>query len=265
MSITAIIITIIVVAVVGLVVGFLLVTAGQVFKVEVDEKVAAVRECLPGNNCGGCGFPGCDGLAAAIAAGEAPVNQCPVGGAPVAAKIAAVMGVEAGDTVKTVAYVRCSGTCEQAKNQSLYDGVQDCRAAATVPGGGPKACSFGCLGFGTCVKECQFDAIHIVNGVAVVDRTKCVACGKCAAACPKGLISLIPDTSKYVVSCRSQEKGKAVKDACSAGCIGCTACTRVCESDAIHMNGNVAEIDQNKCTGCGKCAEKCPVKIIRLR
>ena len=265
MSITGIIFTIIVVGMVGLVVGFLLVTASEKFKVEVDEKVAAVREQLPGNNCGACGFPGCDGMAAAIASGQAPVNGCPVGGAPVAEKIGKIMGVEAGETVKMVAYVRCSGDCQHAKDKSEYYGIRDCRAAAAIPGKGAKACTYGCMGFGTCVKECQFDAIHVINGVAVVDRTKCKACGKCVAACPNGLIEMIPDTSRYVVSCRSQDKGKAVKDACSAGCIGCTACTRVCESDAIHMNGNVAEIDQTKCTGCGKCAEKCPVKIIHAR
>ena len=265
MSITAIISTIVVVGLVGLVVGFLLVTASDKFKVDVDEKVAAVREILPGNNCGACGFPGCDGMAAAIVSGKAPVNGCPVGGAPVAEKIGKIMGVEAGETVKRVAYVRCMGDCEHAQDKSVYYGIKDCRAAAAIPGKGAKACTFGCMGFGTCVKECQFDAIHIVNGIAVVDRRKCVGCGKCVAACPNGLIELIPDTAGYVVSCRSQDKGKAVKDACSAGCIGCTACTRVCESDAIHMNGNVAEIDQTKCISCGKCAAKCPAKIIHAR
>lgn len=257
--------TVLVVVVVSLIVGILLVTAGNIFKVHVDEKAAAVRECLPGNNCGACGYPGCDGCSAAIAKGEAPVNACPVGGAPVAAKVAVIMGVEAAPTVKKVAFVRCAGDCDHAVDKSDYYGIRDCRAAAAIPGKSGKACSFGCMGFGTCVEQCQFDAIHIVNGVAFVDRRKCVACGKCVAACPQNLITLVPDNAKWAVQCVSQEKGKAVKDVCSAGCIGCTACTRVCEHDAIHMNGNVAEIDQEKCVQCGKCAEKCPVKIIRIR
>ncbi|MDO4976239.1 MAG: RnfABCDGE type electron transport complex subunit B [Eubacteriales bacterium] len=265
MDVVAIILTAIVVGVVGLIVGLLLVTAGEKFKVEVDEKEVAVRAELPGNNCGGCGFPGCDGLAAAIAKGEAPVNGCPVGGAPVAEKIAAIMGQDAGAAVKKVAYVHCSGNCDVAKTKGEYYGIQDCRAAKAIPGGGSKACAFGCKGLGTCVKACQFDAIHIVNGVAVVDRNKCVACGKCASVCPNNLIDIIPDDAKYMVSCSSQEKGKPVKEACEVGCIGCTLCTRQCEFGAISMKGNVAVIDGEKCTGCGKCAEKCPAKIIRER
>ncbi len=262
MSGTAILLAAVIVGAVGLIVGFLLVTAGEKFKVETDEKEAAVRAQLPGNNCGGCGYPGCDGLAAAIAKGEAPVNACPVGGAPVAAKISAVMGVEAGDMIKKVAFVNCAGDCEHAQDKCNYYGIADCRAAAATPGRGTKKCANGCMGFGSCVKECQFDAIHVVNGVAVVDAGKCAGCGKCAAACPNGLIVLIPDAAKYVVRCSSQEKGKSVKEACSQGCIGCTACTRQCEFEAISMDGNVAVIDQDKCRKCGKCAQKCPVKAI---
>lgn len=265
MNITAIILAAATVGIVGLVVGFLLVTAGEKFKVEVNEKEEAVRAELPGNNCGGCGYPGCDGLAAAIAKGEAPVNACPVGGAPVAAKISAVMGVEASESVKKVAFVKCAGDCEHAQDKAVYYGLEDCRQAVVVPGRGAKKCTSGCMGFGSCVKVCQFDAIHVVNGVAVVDRKKCVACGKCVAVCPNGLITLIPDSAEYVVQCNSQEKGKAVKEACSAGCLGCTACVKQCEFEAISMNGNVAVIDQDKCQKCGKCADKCSVNVIRRR
>ncbi len=262
---TAILLAAVVIGVVGVVVGFLLVTAGEKFKVEVDEKEVAIRAELPGNNCGGCGFPGCDGLAAAIAKGEAPANQCPVGGAAVAAKISAILGVDAVESEKMVAFVRCAGDCDSAVEKCNYVGIQDCRAAAAIPQRGTKKCANGCMGFGSCVKACMFDAIHIVNGVAKVDRAKCMACGKCTAVCPNGLISLIPDNSVYTVQCNNQEKGKAVKEACSAGCLGCTACTKVCESGAITMQGNVAVIDQSKCTHCGKCVAKCPAKVIRMR
>lgn len=265
MGVTEIVLAAVVVGVVGIVVGLLLVTAGEKFKVQVDEKEVAIREALPGNNCGGCGFPGCDGLAAAIAKGEAPANQCPVGGAPVAEKISAILGVEAVTSEKKVAFVRCAGDCEAAQEKCNYYGIQDCRAAAVVPGKGSKKCTYGCMGFGSCVTVCQFDAIHIVNGVAKVDRSKCVGCGKCTEVCPNGLISLIPDKTIYMVQCSSQDKGKAVKEACSAGCLGCTACVKQCEAGAITMNGNVAVIDQSKCVGCGKCAEKCPAKKIRMR
>ena len=262
MNIGAIIAATVLVAAVGLFIGVFLGVAGKKFAVEVDEKEVAVREALPGNNCGGCGYPGCDGLAAAIAKGEAPVNGCPVGGEPVGKVIAAIMGQEVVETARQVAYVKCAGTCDKAQSKYKYSGNEDCVSAMSVPGGGPKACSFGCTGFGSCVKVCDFDAIHVINGVAVVDKEKCVACGKCVATCPKSLIELVPYAAPHKVQCSSKEFGKAVKEVCSAGCIGCKMCTRVCEADAITVENNIAKIDYSKCTGCGKCAEKCPAKII---
>ena len=190
MNVTAILIAAAVVGGTGLVVGLLLGVASEAFKVPVDEKEVAVRACLPGNNCGGCGYPGCDGLAKAIAQGEAPVGACPVGGPAAAAKIGEIMGVDAGDAVKQVAYVKCAGTCEVAKEKYNYSGIEDCVSAMSTPGAGPKACAYGCMGYGSCVKVCDFDAIHVVNGIAVVDKEKCVACGKCVAICPKALIEL---------------------------------------------------------------------------
>ncbi len=247
---------------VGILIGLFLGIAGEKLKVNVDEKEVAVRAELPGNNCGGCGYAGCDGLAAAIAKGEAPVSGCPVGGAAAAAKIAAIMGVEADEGVRKAAFVKCSGNCDVTKDDYIYSGVRDCKMAALVPNGGAKACDYGCLGFGSCVAACGFNAIHVLNGVAVVDRDECKACGKCVDACPKQLIELRPVTGTANVVCSSHNKGKAVMDACSVGCIGCTLCQKQCESEAITMDNNIPVIDYNKCTGCGKCAEKCPKKII---
>ncbi|MCF0106593.1 MAG: RnfABCDGE type electron transport complex subunit B, partial [Holdemanella sp.] len=216
-------------------------------------------------NCGGCGYPGCDGLAAAIALGKASVNACPVGGQAVADKVAEIMGLEAAKSVKKVAYVKCAGNCDAAKFNADYTGLEDCRAATVLPGGGTKACRYGCKGLGTCVKACQFDAIHIINGVAVVDRNKCVACGKCIEVCPNNLIEIIPDSADFMVTCSSQSRGKAVKDVCSNGCIGCTLCTRKCDHGAITMQGNVAHINQDECVECGACVMACPSRIIRKR
>ncbi len=263
MSIMGIIIAAAVVGAVGLVIGVLLGVASEKFKVEVDEKEILVRNELPGNNCGGCGYPGCDGLAKAIAAGEAAVDACPVGGAPVGAKIAAIMGVEAGGAEKQVAFVKCKGTCDKTNMQYHYYGIDDCRKVSVVPGAGEKACAYGCMGYGTCVKACQFDAIHIVDGVAVVDKEKCVACGKCVAACPNHLIELVPYKAEHLVQCSSHDKGKDVKAKCENGCIGCTLCTKQCEVGAIHMENNLAVIDYSLCTNCGKCAAKCPAKVIQ--
>ena len=251
-----------VIGAIGIIIGVLLGIASEKFKVEVDEREILVRAELPGNNCGGCGFPGCDGLANAIAAGTAPVNGCPVGGGAVADKIAAIMGVESGGSVKKVAFVKCKGTCDKTRVQYNYFGMDDCRKVSVVPGAGEKACVYGCMGYGSCVKACDFDAIHVVDGVAVVDKEKCVACGKCVQTCPNHLIELVPYDAKYLVQCSSHDKGKDVMKACSVGCIGCKMCEKVCESDAIKVEGNVAHIDPEKCTNCGACAEKCPKKII---
>lgn len=257
----AIITATLIVAIIGLVIGLLLVMVDKKFKVEVDPREAAVRDYLPGNNCGGCGYAGCDALAAAIVAGTAPVNKCPVGGAAVAEQIAQIMDVNADASVKQVAFVKCAGDCETAVQKCNYFGVQDC-SAAIGSGLNPWKCDHGCLGFGSCVKVCPFDAIHVVNGVAKVDRSKCKACGKCVAACPKHLIELVPEAASFAVACSSKDRGPAVKNVCSAGCIGCTLCTKQCESDAITVENNIAHIDYEKCIGCGKCKEKCPTGAI---
>ena len=260
--VTGIIIAAAVVGILGILIGIFLGIASEKFKVEVDEKEILVRNELPGNNCGGCGYAGCDALAKAIAAGQAEVGACPVGGASTAEKIGAIMGVAGGTTEKKVAFVKCKGTCDKTKVQYNYYGVDDCKKVSVVPGAGEKACTYGCMGYGSCVKACAFDAIHVVDGVAVVDKEKCVACGKCVSSCPNHLIELVPYKAEHLVQCSSHDKGKDVKSVCESGCIGCTLCTKQCEFDAIHMENNLAVIDYEKCTNCGKCAEKCPVKVI---
>lgn len=262
MNIVGIITAAAVVGCVGIFVGLFLGVAGIKFKVEVDEKEEAVLAALPGNNCGGCGFAGCSGLAAAIAKGEAAVNACPVGGDAVGEQIAAIMGVASEKSEKMVAYVHCNGDCDKAKVDYEYSGIEDCRMLSFVPNGGPKSCNSGCLGYGTCAKVCPFDAIKVVNGIAVVDKDRCKACGKCLEVCPKNLISLIPYSAKQVVACSSTDKGPVTMKACQVGCIGCGICVKNCANDAVKVENFHAIIDHQKCTGCGACAEKCPKKII---
>ncbi len=262
MSISGIITAAAVIGAIGLLVGLLLGVAAKAFAVEVDEKEVLVREQLPGNNCGGCGYAGCDALAKAIAAGEASVDACPVGGELVGKAIASIMGVTAGDKEREVAFVKCAGTCDKAITKYNYYGVYDCKKLALIPGNGDKACSYGCMGYGTCVRACPFDAIHVMNGIAKVDKEKCKACGKCIAECPKHLIELVPYKANHMVQCSSKDKGKNVKEVCSTGCIGCGICAKQCEFGAIVVENNIAHIDQSKCTGCGKCAQKCPSHVI---
>ncbi|EOC99833.1 RnfABCDGE type electron transport complex subunit B [Caldisalinibacter kiritimatiensis] len=245
----------------GLLFGIGLAIASKVFAVEVDPKVEAIREALPGANCGACGYPGCDGFASAVAAGKAPVNGCPVGGAESAGKIGEIMGVNAEAGEKKVARVKCKGNNSVSKERYEYKGIEDCKAAAMVAGGN-KACEYGCLGFGTCVDACNFDAIKIIDGVAVIDPEKCTGCGNCVDACPKSVIEMVPYSQKVFVDCNSKDFGKEVKQSCTVGCIGCQLCVKACPFDAIEFENNLPKINYDKCKNCMLCAEKCPTKAI---
>ena len=191
-----------------------------------------------------------------------PLNLCTVGGSSVAEKIGEIMGVSVETANPQVAFVKCKGTCGVAKEKYEYDGIRDCRQAVIAPGGGPKACVDGCLGFASCVRACEFNALHIIDGVAVVYKDNCVACGACIKVCPKDLIELVPASQEVLIECNSKSKGKTVKDNCEVGCIACTMCVKVCPEGAIVMVNNLAAIDFEKCTQCGLCATKCPTKAI---
>ncbi|MDR1801652.1 MAG: RnfABCDGE type electron transport complex subunit B [Lachnospiraceae bacterium] len=246
----------------GLFIGVFLGIAGKKFAVVVDEREEAILDVLPGNNCGGCGYAGCSGLASAIVKGDAPVNACPVGGARVAKQVADIMGEDAGESKHMVAFVHCAGSKDVTNREYEYYGLHDCMIVNMMQNSGPKTCNYGCLGDGNCVSACPFDAIHVENGVAIVDKDACKACSKCVAACPRHLISLVPYDHKHLIRCNNEEKGKEVQAACKVGCIGCKMCQRQCKFDAISMQGNLAVMDLEKCTDCGACALKCPRKVI---
>ncbi len=259
-----IIIAVILILVVSLIAGILLSFASKVFEVKEDQLFLDLREALPGANCGGCGYAGCDDYAHALAGGngDVPCTKCAVGGPAVAAKLGEILGTSADGMERQVSFVACQGTKDNAKSLYEYAGrVESCAAAKTLFGG-TKECAYGCIGLGDCVKVCDFDAIHVVNGVAVVDSAVCTACGKCIKACPQHLISLKPASEKVLVQCSNKDLGKAAMAVCKTSCIACRMCERSCEHDAVHVVDNVAVIDPAKCIGCGACAAKCPKKAI---
>lgn len=246
---------------IGGIFGLMLQYASQVFYVEEDPRVLEVGDALPGANCGACGFPGCAGLANAIVQGDAPITACPVGGQDTADKIAEIMGLDSAEMEKNVAVVLCQGDCDKAVNKFDFVGIDDCRIRSLYYDG-DKACKDGCLGGGTCVNVCEFDAIKIVNGVAVVDKDKCTACNRCIDVCPKNIIQLVPYDALTIVKCNSNDSGRDVRANCSIGCIGCRLCLRNCPEEAITFEDNLARIDYSACTNCGTCVQKCPTKCI---
>ena len=247
----------------GLLFGLLLAFAAAVFAVKKDERVEKIEKVLPGANCGSCGYAGCGAYAAAVVDGGAPVNACSVGNQAVADKIAEIMGVDAGDVVPMVAHVKCAGVCEKSASKFDYVGYDDCVALSKLAGG-QKHCRNACLGRGTCVNACKFGAISISDGIASVDREKCGGCGACARVCPHNVIELVPRKAKVFVNCSNTEMGQSANRHCKASCIGCRICEKNCEADAVSVINNVAVIDYSKCTSCGKCAEKCPKKVISV-
>lgn len=259
-----ILIAALVVVAIGAVCAVMLVAASKFFAVEEDERVSAIRECLPGANCGACGYAGCDGYAKALAEGECQkTNLCTPGADAVARQIAAILGVEAEDVIEQVAVLHCDGNCNHTSKRMEYTGIQTC-AAAKMLYGGDGQCTYGCLGFGDCVAVCPKDAICLENGIAHIDTRMCIGCGLCAKACPRGVIELMPDVERVVVTCNNREKGAVARKHCSVGCIGCKKCEKNCHTGAIQVVDNLAKINYELCDSCGACAEGCPVGCILI-
>ncbi len=283
---------IIIVTFVGLFFGIALSIASKVFHVHIDKRIKEIEEILPGVNCGACGFAGCAAFADGLVKGDAPPSGCLPGGAEVTAEIARLLGVDANHTEEMVAAIHCKGGINEAKERAHYDGIHDCHAAELV-GRGSKECSHGCLGLSSCVKVCEFDALHInENGIAEVDPTKCTGCTACVDNCPRMLIDMIPKTQKIFLACNSKDRGAKVKKICSVGCTGCTICVKAATHlGSIEMKDNLPVLNYTKgenfvasaykcpsdcftdqipkrpvaninakCTGCGDCVTVCPVK-----
>lgn len=238
----SILIASIVTLVIGALAGVLIGLAAKFFQVKSDPKIQLVLELLPGANCGGCGKAGCADFAKAVVNGELTPGKCAVCSREVVATIARTLGIEMGNEVRQKAVVLCGGDRNQVRQHILYNGILDCVSASLVAGG-PKGCSYGCLGMGSCARSCPFGAIEIINNLAVVHPELCVGCGTCVAVCPRNLIKLVPVDAKVHVYCSSPEKGPLKKQYCNVPCIGCRKCMKVAGDGQIEPKGFRLEIN----------------------
>ncbi|MEI6285910.1 MAG: Fe-S cluster domain-containing protein [Bacillota bacterium] len=250
----------------GLVFGFILAYANKKFALEVNPLIHLVDDVLPKGQCGACGFAGCMAYAEAVVLdANVPPNLCIPGKADVANLVAELTGKKAEATAPKIAFVSCAGSPTTARAAYNYQGIPDCDAAALLMGG-PKICKNGCLGFGTCVKACVFNALELgENHLPIVNSRKCTGCGACEKVCPKNVIKLIPLGAHVALRCNTREKGAIAKKSCSVACISCTLCVRECPYGAIKMENNVPIVNYKICSEqCNeaKCVAKCPTKAI---
>lgn len=247
-----ILIPVLIVSVMGLVLGLGLAIASKFMAVPTDEKQEKIRACLPGANCGACGFSGCDGYAAAVASGDAAPDKCSPGGENTAKALGEILGVEI-SSVPKVAFIACQ---RNSKLKYEYTGKPSCLSASLVHGG-PLECQFGCIGLGDCVSACKFGALTIQDGRPIVCNDLCTGCGACSAVCPKSLISIVPKESKPHVLCSNCHKGPNTVKVCTSSCIACGMCVKACENEAVSLENNVAVINPEKCVNCGRCKTAC--------
>jgi len=264
---STVIITIICLSLLALFSAVILYFIAQKFKVIEDPRIDEIQAILPAANCGGCGFAGCRNFAEALVKADTFEGlNCPVGGAPIMAQAAAILGKTAPVVDPKVAVLICNGTPESRPQTSEYDGAPDCRIANNLYIG-ESDCSYGCLGKGDCMRACQFDAMYMdpVTRLPVISDEKCVSCGACVKACPRHIIELRKKAKKdrkIYVACSNCDKGAPARKACKVACIACNKCIKVCEFGAITIENNLAYIDSYKCTFCRKCPSECPTNAI---
>ena len=242
-----ILVAFLVVGAISLLAGVLIAVMCKFFEVEEDQTVKAVRACLPGVNCGACGYKGCDDYPGAESTAE---------------ELGALLGIEVEPPKDVVAFVHCNGNCEATATKTEYIGVTSCKAASMLYGG-PETCQYGCMGLGDCAAACPANAICMKDGIAHVDTSRCLGCGLCEDICPKKVISMVPQETAVVVMCNSKDKGADARKACKNACIGCMKCAKACPHEAITVTNNLAKIDYTKCVGCGLCAESCPTGCLK--
>jgi len=247
---------------IAVIAGVLLLVFSYLFAIKKNPLVATVRECLPGINCGACGYKGCDDYAAAIVENGAKPILCVPGTQKVADKISEILGIEKEQVADVVAFVACDGHCGATSPMAQYEGVNTCKAASMLFGG-PNSCRFGCLGFGDCAAVCPSGAICLVDGIARIDTSLCLGCEICKQTCPKGIITMLPQEAAAAVMCSNKQPGAIARKVCKNACIACRKCEKACPNGAIVVKDNLAVIDYEKCTYCGLCVNQCPTGCLK--
>ena len=248
----------------GLAASIILAVASRVFFVKEDPRVEAVLEALPGANCGGCGFAGCEGYANAVVNDpDIAANMCCAGGAGTSVAVGDLTGKTVAETEPLYALRRCDRLTGQVEARYEYQGMPSC-AAASLMRGGTNSCAFSCLGYGDCVQSCPFDAMRIVDGMVHVDVEKCTGCGMCVSVCPRSVLELTPLRARVAVYCNTHEKLRAVTDVCKVGCIKCMKCVKMCPANAVSLKDNRISINQLVCLSYGaECHEACVAACAR--
>jgi Na+-translocating ferredoxin:NAD+ oxidoreductase RNF subunit RnfB len=261
------IMVIIVMGAAGITFGFVLAYANKKFAVEVNPLIHIVEDVLPKGQCGACGYAGCLAYAEAVVLNsEVAPNLCVPGKEAVAKLVAELTGKAAAKVEPKLAKLKCAGASCNASKSFNYSGIEDCIAASLLQGG-PKSCKYGCIGFGTCTRNCPFGAITMSDeGLPIIDENKCTGCGKCEAICPKKAIHVIPSEALVNVSCNSKDKGAEARKLCKVSCLGCGICVRNCTHGALKVENNLAVVNTSVCIEkCNQptCCAKCPTGAIK--
>ena len=247
----------------GALLAAVLAVADKKLYVYEDPRIEEVESLLPKANCGACGCAGCHDFAEKAVRGEIAPGKCTVNSSEGVQAIAVLLHVDAGSEEKRVARLACAGGAHVARQKARYAGLESCRAAALVSGGG-KGCGWGCLGLADCAMACDFHAIEMNgHGLPVVSEALCTACGDCVEVCPKDLFSLHPVSHRLWVACRNLLNGDLAEAECEVACTGCGRCAADAPAGLIAIVDFLAAIDYSRNAQASQTPmERCPTGAI---